>query len=55
MNVFQLAASTTRWGLSTPELVEDGATVRELRPKRSCKSVDIAFLPATHNATDIIR
>ncbi|CAH0725546.1 unnamed protein product, partial [Brenthis ino] len=51
----ELAASTSRWGLNTPELVEDGATVRELRPKRSCKSVDIAFLPATHNVTDIIR
>ncbi|XP_045500724.1 protein NDNF-like [Colias croceus] len=51
----ELTASTTRWGLSTPELLEDGATVRELRPRRSCKSVDIAFLPANHNATDVIR
>ncbi|XP_046969767.1 protein NDNF-like [Vanessa cardui] len=51
----ELTASTSRWGMSTPELVEDGGTIRELRPKRSCKSVDIAFLPATHNATDVIR
>ncbi|XP_041982057.1 uncharacterized protein LOC121735333 [Aricia agestis] len=51
----ELTASTSRWGMSTPELMEDGATVRELRPRRSCKSVDVAFLPATHNATDVIR
>ncbi|XP_022118005.2 protein NDNF-like [Pieris rapae] len=49
----ELTASTTRWGASTPELLEDG--VRELRPRRSCKSVDVAFLPANHNATDVIR
>ncbi|XP_069361269.1 protein NDNF isoform X1 [Maniola hyperantus] len=52
----ELTASTTRWGFSTPELDgEDGGTVRELRPRRSCNSVDIAFLPASHNATDVIR
>ncbi|CAK1555579.1 unnamed protein product [Leptosia nina] len=51
----ELTASTTRWGLSTPEILADGATVRELRPRRSCKSVDVAFLPAHHNATDVIR
>ncbi|XP_031764830.2 protein NDNF-like [Galleria mellonella] len=51
----EIAASTTRWGVNIPELSEDGAIVRELRPKRSCRSVDIAFLPATHNATDVIR
>ncbi|KAJ8715219.1 hypothetical protein PYW08_005200 [Mythimna loreyi] len=51
----ELTASTTRWGFSTPELTEDGANVRELRPIRSCRSVDVAFLPATHNATDVIR
>ncbi|XP_047032284.1 uncharacterized protein LOC124639098 [Helicoverpa zea] len=50
----ELIASTTRWGVSTPELTEDGA-VREIRPNRSCTSVDVAFLPATHNATDVIR
>ncbi|XP_075980311.1 neuron derived neurotrophic factor nord [Anticarsia gemmatalis] len=51
----EITASTTRWGVSAPELLEDGANVRELRPRRSCKSVDVAFLPATHNATDVIR
>ncbi|CAB3234307.1 unnamed protein product [Arctia plantaginis] len=51
----ELTASTTRWGVSAPELSEDGSTVRELRPRRSCKSVDVAFIPATHNATDVIR
>ncbi|XP_063829129.1 protein NDNF-like [Ostrinia nubilalis] len=51
----EIAASTSRWGVNTPELSEDGAIVRELRPKRSCRSIDIAFLPATHNATDVIR
>ncbi|XP_037877129.2 protein NDNF [Bombyx mori] len=51
----ELTASTTRWGINTPELIGDGAIVRELRPRRSCRSVDIAFLPATHNATDVIR
>ncbi|XP_023941152.2 uncharacterized protein LOC112048036 [Bicyclus anynana] len=51
----ELTASTTRWGVSAPELPEDGGIVRELRPKRSCNSVDIAFFPATHNATDVIR
>ncbi|XP_059048686.1 protein NDNF-like isoform X2 [Achroia grisella] len=51
----EIAASTTRWGINIPELSEDAAIVRELRPKRSCRSIDIAFLPATHNATDVIR
>ncbi|CAK1587158.1 unnamed protein product [Parnassius mnemosyne] len=51
----ELTASTSRWGICMPELTDDGGIVRELRPKRSCKSVDIAFLPATHNATDVIR
>ncbi|KAG6450627.1 uncharacterized protein LOC115443880 isoform X2 [Manduca sexta] len=51
----EVTASTTRWGINTPELLGDGAIVRELRPRRSCKSVDIAFLPATHNATEVIR
>ncbi|XP_072944622.1 protein NDNF-like [Epargyreus clarus] len=51
----EVTASTTRWGANTPELLEDGGTVRELRPRRSCKSVDVAFLPASHNATDVIR
>ncbi|KAL0871403.1 hypothetical protein ABMA27_005134 [Loxostege sticticalis] len=51
----EIAASTSRWGVNLPELSEDGAIVRELRPKRSCRSVDIAFLPAVHNATDVIR
>ncbi|CAH2093149.1 unnamed protein product [Euphydryas editha] len=51
----ELTASTSRWGMSIPELEEDGGTVRELRPRRSCRSVDIAFLPAAHNATDVIR
>ncbi|CAH2235074.1 jg14557 [Pararge aegeria aegeria] len=51
----ELTASTARWGVSTPELPEDGGKVLELRPKRSCNSVDIAFLPASHNATDVIR
>lgn len=51
----ELTASTTRWGSSAPELSEDGNIVRELRPRRSCRSVDVAFLPATHNATDVIR
>ncbi|KAM3965844.1 LOW QUALITY PROTEIN: protein NDNF, partial [Aphomia sociella] len=51
----EIAASTTRWGVNIPELTEDEAVVRELRPKRSCRSIDIAFLPATHNATDVIR
>ncbi|XP_068617945.1 protein NDNF-like [Battus philenor] len=51
----ELVASTSRWGISSPELIDDGGIVRELRPKRSCKSVDVAFLPATHNATDVIR
>ncbi|XP_026732927.1 uncharacterized protein LOC113497539 isoform X2 [Trichoplusia ni] len=51
----ELAASTTRWGVSTPELTDGASIVRELRPKRSCRSVDVAFLPATHNATDVIR
>ncbi|XP_061379368.1 protein NDNF-like [Danaus plexippus] len=50
----ELLASTSRWGMDTPELT-DGGVIRELRPRRSCKSVDIAFLPATHNATDVIR
>ncbi|KAI5638485.1 hypothetical protein NE865_08951 [Phthorimaea operculella] len=51
----ELTVSTTRWGVNTPELLEDGSVVRELRPRRSCKSVDVAFLPAVHNATDVIR
>nr|XP_013189666.1 unnamed protein product [Amyelois transitella] len=51
----EISASTTRWGMTTPELLEEGAIVRELRPKRTCRSVDVAFLPATHNATDVIR
>ncbi|XP_053611009.1 protein NDNF-like [Plodia interpunctella] len=51
----EISASTSRWGISTPELLEEGAIVRELRPKRTCRSVDVAFLPATHNATDVIR
>ncbi|CAH2044093.1 unnamed protein product, partial [Iphiclides podalirius] len=51
----ELIVSTTRWGISIPELLDDGGIVRELRPRRSCKSVDVAFLPATHNATDVMR
>ncbi|KAJ2940449.1 hypothetical protein O0L34_g132 [Tuta absoluta] len=51
----EMTVSTTRWGVNTPELLEDGSAVRELRPRRSCKSVDVAFLPALHNATDVIR
>ncbi|CAG9138609.1 unnamed protein product [Plutella xylostella] len=52
----QLIASTSRWGINTPELAAgDGASVRELRPRRSCRSVDVAFLPASHHATDVIR
>ncbi|XP_049876342.1 protein NDNF-like isoform X2 [Pectinophora gossypiella] len=51
----ELTASTTRWGVNTPELLDDGSVVRELRPRRSCKTLDVAFLPATHNATDVIR
>ncbi|RVE47336.1 hypothetical protein evm_008017 [Chilo suppressalis] len=51
----EIAASTTRWGINLPELPEDGSIVRELRPKKSCRSLDIAFLPATHNATNAIR
>ncbi|KAL4701971.1 hypothetical protein ACJJTC_017817, partial [Scirpophaga incertulas] len=51
----EVAVSTTRWGLNMPELSEDGSTVRELRPKRSCRSLDIAFLPASYNNTNIIR
>ncbi|XP_026321471.1 uncharacterized protein LOC113231385 [Hyposmocoma kahamanoa] len=51
----EITASTSRWGFSTPELLEDGTIVRELRPRRSCNSLDVAFLPATHNATDVIR
>ncbi|KAJ0174497.1 hypothetical protein K1T71_009605 [Dendrolimus kikuchii] len=51
----EVTASTTRWGINTPELVGDGAIVREIRPQRTCHSVDIAFLPAAHNATDVIR
>ncbi|VVC95655.1 unnamed protein product [Leptidea sinapis] len=51
----EVTASTSRWGLTSPELLEDGSTVRELRPRRSCKSVDVAFLPAYHNSTNVIR
>ncbi|KPI99829.1 hypothetical protein RR46_04803 [Papilio xuthus] len=51
----ELVTSTTRWGISSPELFDEGGIVRELRPRRSCKSVDIAFLPAMHNATNAIR
>ncbi|XP_047992241.1 protein NDNF-like [Leguminivora glycinivorella] len=51
----ELTASTSRWGVIEPELSDDSATVRELRPKRTCSSIDVAFLPASHYANDVIR
>ncbi|XP_063626229.1 protein NDNF-like [Cydia splendana] len=51
----ELTASTSRWGIIEPELSDDSVTVRELRPKRTCSSIDIAFLPATHYANGVIR
>ncbi|XP_063536950.1 protein NDNF-like [Cydia strobilella] len=51
----ELTASTSRWGIIEPELPDESATVRELRPKRTCSSIDIAFLPATHYANGVIR
>ncbi|GBP55656.1 hypothetical protein EVAR_97864_1 [Eumeta japonica] len=52
----ELLVSPSQWGANTPELApEDGASVREIRPYRSCKSLQIAFLPATHQTADTMR
>lgn len=52
----QVVASSKRWGVNIPELApHDGAIVRELRPRRSCHSIDIAFLPAAHETVNAIK
>ncbi|KAI8439659.1 hypothetical protein MSG28_013365 [Choristoneura fumiferana] len=49
----ELTASSARSGISAPELSEAG--VRELRPLRSCHTIDVAYLPAINHEGDVIK